>query len=284
MKILLKILGLMFILVLVVVGIIFLYLHFKGIRVTAEFEEAAPFPPNMQVFYKGFKIGRVGKIYPADDYTVTRMEIIISPEDAKIPDNVSVRVKSYKDDFDYVDIVAPELASTEFLKNGSVIKGTTSLNVNEFFMKHIEEGTMDFVIQGAADVMQSLNKTIEQTQGFVSELTKTVEMMRPGLVSTTDRFSVFSENLSGTSLKINNSVDQRKLNNTMNNIEQSSYNLRSIMQKLDCATEEVPQTMSNINSITEDASQITSGVKGTLKKRFGGFRLIFGKPISNSCN
>lgn len=279
MKTLFKIIGVVILSALIILSIWLLIRRLSYTHITAVFDEAAPFPPNMQVFYKGFKIGRVVKVEPNDDYSATLVRIDLFPNDVRIPDNVSVRIKTYKDDFDYVDIVSPELASTEFLKNGSQIKGKTTLNIDEFFNKHIEEGNFDVLIQGLADMMEGINETVKQAGGLVGDLRETVKAMRPNLVTASGNLSSISGNFSSTSLKINNSVNQRTLDQTMNNLEQSTKNLQGITRNIDCATRNLTQTMNNVYCITENVSEITSGINNTLQKPMGGARLIFGKPV-----
>ena len=279
MKTFLKILVIIIITAIILISIWMIISSSRNTHITAVFDEAAPFPPNMQVFYKGFRIGKVVKVEPNEDYTATLVRIDLFPDDIRIPENVSVRIKTYKDDFDYVDIVSPELASTEFLKNGSQIKGKTTLNIDEFFNKHIEEGNFDILIQGLADMMEGINETVKQTGGLVGEVRETVRAMRPNLVTASGNFSTMSGNFSNASLKINNSVNQQTLDQTMNNLERSSQNLQGITRNIDCATRNLTQTMNNVQCITENVSEIASGVNNTLQKPMGGARLIFGKPV-----
>ena len=114
--ILLNIVILILILSGLVFGGIYLYKITHYTHITAVFDEAEPIPPKMQVFYKGFRIGKVVKVTPNDDYTATHMDIVLFPEDVKIPDNISVKIREYKDDFDYVDI--------------EVLKGNGMINIS----------------------------------------------------------------------------------------------------------------------------------------------------------
>lgn len=279
MKTLVKILLIIFVLLALAGGIFLAYGRFGGTHITAVFEEAAPFPANMDVYYKGFKIGRVDKIKPNEDYTATLVKITLFPDDIKIPDNVSVSVKNYKDEFDYVDITVPEMASTEFLKNGSEIKGTTSLSVQEFFNKHIEEGTMDMIIMGLSDVMQSLNETIASSNELVKEVTKTVNEVRPNIVRAGKNLGDMSENVSSATLKVNNTLKQEDLDKSVSNLEQTSENIKEFTENLNCGTKNLSEITDNINCITQNFSEISSGLNKTLKQPMGGARVIFGKAV-----
>ena len=279
MKTFVKILLIILVLLALAGGIFLAYGKFGGTHITAVFEEATPFPANMGVYYKGFKIGRVDKILPNEDYTATLVKITLFPDDIKIPDNVSVSVKNYKDEFDYVDITVPEMASTEFLKNGSEIKGVASLSIQEFFNKHIEEGTMDMIIMGLSDVMQSLKETIESSNELVKEVTRTVNEVRPNIVRTGKNFGDMSENVSSATLKFNNTLKQERLDKSVTNLERTSENIKDFSENLNCGTKNLSEITDNINCITQNFSEISSGLNKTLKQPMGGARVIFGKAV-----
>ena len=279
MKTFVKILLIIFVL-LAVAGVTYIgYGRFGGTHITAVFEEATPFPAKMDVYYKGFKIGRVDKISPNEDYTATLVKITLFADDVKIPDNVSVAVKSYKDEFDYVDIIVPEMASTEFLKNGSEIKGGASLSIQDFFNKHIEEGTMDMIIMGLSDVMQSLNETISSSNELVKEVTNTVRAVRPNIVRTGKNLGDMSQNVSSATLKVNNTLKQEDLDKSVTNLEQTSENIKEFTENLNCGTKKLSEITDNINCITQNVSEISSGLNKTLKQPMGGARVIFGKAV-----
>ncbi len=286
MKIFFTILNVILILILISAisyGGYYLYRVSHYTRITVVFKDADPFPPAMKVFFKGFEIGKVTKVEPNRDYTATHLKIVLYPEDLKLPDNISVVVKNYRDSFDYVNIVLPELASTEFLKNGSVIYGHTSMSVKDLINGHAEAGTLDILIESLVNILDGVDKTVNETSGMVSDLRKTIRAASPNIVSSTKNLSVISRNFSGTSLKINNSVNQKSLDRTMKNLEKTSRNIQSLTRNLDCATRSFPKTMNNVYCITEDVSDITSGVNNTLQKPMGGARLFFGQPISGCC-
>lgn len=252
-------------------------------HVTAVFEQAEPFPNRMKVFYRGFKIGKVVKVVPNSTYTSTLVKITLFPMHIKIPSNVEVKIKSYHDKYYYVDIVSPELASTEFLKDGDEIKGSVSQNVNAVFNSHADDGTLEALIQGLIFIFEGVNRTVNETNSLVQEIRTTFHQASPNLVESSKNLNTISTNFSGTSLKLNNSVDQAKLNRTLNNLENSSNKLQNIMQSVDCATRNLPNTMERVDCITKDVQEITEGVNNTMKKPFGGARLIMGKPIQDSC-
>ncbi len=260
-------------------GAKYIYKRIHYTHIIAVFNEAEPFSPRMKVFYKGFRIGKVVKVEPNIDYTSTYMHIVLFPKGIKIPNNVTVKIKAYKDRYNYVDIVSPELASTDFLKNGDKVQGSVSENVNAFFNKHVDDGTLEIMIQSVLTVLDGVNRTVSDANELIVDMRKTFNAASPNLIESSKNISTISSHFSGTSLKISNTVNQDSLDRTMKNIENSSENIECLTQKVTCAVQDLPETMERVNSITKDVNEITSGVSNTLKKPMGGARLIFGKPV-----
>ena len=136
-----------FFLLVLLLGGYYIYQVSHYTHITAVFEEADPFPSGMKVYFKGFEIGKVVKIEPNQLYTKTHVKMVLYPKDLKLPDNIYVTVKNYRDTYDYVNINLPEVASAELLKNNSVISGHTSMSAKDFFNNHAEAGTLDVLIE-----------------------------------------------------------------------------------------------------------------------------------------
>lgn len=270
------------ILILILAGVVWLLIYIDKAahytRIKAEFTELEPFPAHMPVFFKGFRIGKITKIEPKDDYTATQMSITLFPRDLNFPKNVYVRVKSYKDDYDYVEIELPELASEQLLKSGDIIKGKSNVTFESLIRKHAESGSLDLIIEGLGEITDSVNKAVQQADGLLADVRATLKSNQNYITLTTKNLSETTGSLYKTSLKIDGSVDQKTLDNTMKNLEQTTQNMQQITKNIDCATRNLTDTMNQVNEIFENINGITNGVNCTMKKRFGGFRLIFGKP------
>lgn len=261
----------------------YIYKRAHYTHITATFDEAEPFSGRMKVFYRGFPIGKVVRVEPNSTYTNTNVKIVLFPKDLKIPSNVTVRVKSYKDTYNYIDIIAPDEASAEYLKNGDEVKGETAQNVNTFFNKHAEDGTLEILLQSVAGILDGVNNTVNETGLLMKDVRNTFQAASPNLVESSKNISTLSGNFSGTSVKLNNSVNQQTLDRTMNNLEQSSKNLENLTKNIDCATRNLTETMDKVYCITKDVNEITSGVNNNLQKPFGGARVIMGKSKPSPC-
>ena len=246
-------------------------------RIKAEFVELEPFPVDMPVFFKGFKIGKITKITPNEDFTATEMYITLYPRNLNFPKNIYAQVKSYKDDWDYVEIELPELATEQLLKSGDMIKGKSNVTFESLVRKHAENGSFDVIIDTLGEVMVSVNSAVQQADGLLSDVRKTIQSNQNYISLTTRNLSEATGNLSKTTVKIDGSVNQQTLDNTMKNLEETTKNMQQITRNIDCATRNLSDTMNEVNEISENINGITNGVNCTMKKRFGGFRLIFGK-------
>lgn len=272
----------------IICGIIWLGLYLNKVahytRIKAEFTELEPFERNMPVFFKGFQIGKVTDIEPNDDYSATQITITLFPKKLNFPKNIYVQVKSNKGEYDYVEIELPELASEKILQNGDVIKGKSSISFEKLMQMHAENGNIDVIIENLGDVLNSVNSTVQEAGNVLIEVKKILKANEKNIAATTKNLSQTTQNLSNTTSKIDNSIDQQSLNNTMDNIEQATNNIQQITKNIDSATQNLTDTMNQVNQITKNINGITNSVNCTMKKRFGGFRLIFGKADQSCSN
>ena len=102
-----------------------------------------------------------------------------------------------------------------------------------------------------------------------------------------------SDNLKLFSKKLNNSINEKQLKNTLSNVDATSgsvvitsKNLEDITKNIDAITGSVntsmPQVTTSLSTterIVKNVEEITTGINCTLRQSFGGLRLIFGKPI-----
>ena len=110
-----------------IVGFAFIVHNLFNIHITAVFEDLEPFPKNLNVYYKGFKLGRSIRVHPSKDFTTTQVDMVLKAKDLSLPDNITAKVKS-KNKKDYIELEYPDAPSITYLKNHSFIQGK-----NNFF-------------------------------------------------------------------------------------------------------------------------------------------------------
>ena len=125
-----------------IAGFIFVVHSFYNIHITAVFEELEPFPRNLNVYYKGFKLGRSVRVRPSKDFTNTRVDMILNAKGISLPDNITAKVKR-KDKKDYIELEYPDAPSITDIKNHSVIQGKKSFDISGYIDEQAEGGGLD---------------------------------------------------------------------------------------------------------------------------------------------
>ncbi len=284
MKLLLQIITSV-VLILIIPALVFLILHVihtsKQTHIKAQFSELAPFSKKMPVYFKGFKIGKITKIEPKDDFTSTIMKITLFPEKINFPQNVYLQIRNYEKSLTYGELILPENPSDKKLKEGNVIEGKTNMSFNSILEKQAENGSFDLIIVTLGDILVNFNDTVKETHGLLRDIRTTFKNNESFITLSTRNLSQATGHLTRASVNISSTVDQKTLDKTMKNIEQASKNLKNITRNIDCATRNLSQTMKNVEGISENVDGITNSINCTMKERFGGLRLFFGKASQN---
>lgn len=288
MKVILHAISILF-LIFCVFALFFLVKHIvhvtKQTHIKAEFTELTPFSRKMPVYFKGFKIGKITKIIPKDDFTTTLMDVTLFPEQMSFPENIYLQVRSYKRNLTYAEIMLPDEPSVKKLKDGTIIQGKTNMSFESILERQSENGSFDLIITTAGEMIVNANKAIQELNGLLSDIRTTFKNNESYISVTTRNISTATSHLNRTTFNISSTVDQKSLDKTMKNVEETSKNLKNITRSVDCATRNLTETMEHINQITANVSGITESIDCTMKDRFGGFRLFFGKPSKKcKCN
>lgn len=274
-----------FVVIFLLIGSIFLIIHIvkatKQTHIKAEFSELAPFSNKMPVYFKGFKIGKITKILPKDDFTTTLMDVTLFPENIKFPKNITLQVKSYKGNLTYAEIVLPNEPTVKRLKDGDIILGKTNMSFDSILERQAENGSIDLIITNVSEITDNINSAAKELSGLLKDVRTTFKNNENYISISTRNLSHATTQLSRTSVSISSTVDEKSLDRTIKNVEETSNNLKNITKNIDCATRNLSETMEHIEGISENIDGITNSVNCTMKNRFGGFRLIFGKADQN---
>ncbi len=253
----------------------------KQTHIKAEFTELAPFSSKIPVYFKGFKIGKVTKIEPKDDFSSTLMYVTLFPEKLAFPKNIHLQIKNYKKNLAYAEIVLPEKPDAKKLKDGDIVKGMTNMSFDSILEKQAENGSFDLIIVTLGEIMVNVNNTVKEADGLLKDVRLTFKNNENHISISTRNLSQATSHLTRASVNISSTVDQKTLDRTMKNLEETSKNMKNITKNIDCATRNFSETMENVEGITQNVEGITNSVNCTMQSRFGGFRLIFGKADQN---
>lgn len=260
------------------------------VNIIAEFVELGPLYKRMPVYFRGYKIGNTSKIRPSKDYKTTLVTIVFYPDDLKLPENIYAKVKKLTNGVDYISLEYPEKPSLQKLKTGSVIHGSTSLDIQSFMNAQAEGGTLGSITSNIDSTLAEFTKVGKDTQKLIQTLTATVNENRNSIKNSVNNFNIATKNLSQMSENLNKAISLEKMENSTSNLEDITNNINKMTQNLEQATENLDLTMNRVDSIlceidgtAKNLNAVTLGIRKTLNKNMGALKLFLGKPVSNKC-
>ena len=266
------------------------YFYKTNTYVTAEFKNLRPFHDRAPIYYNGFKIGKVVKVRPNKTYTSTIVTMRLHPHDLKLPVNISVNLKKEKNrwdkKFDYIDIIYPEEPSQFFLKDGDRIAGDTTVDM-ESYLANQDPDSLDAIKADAAEAVKNLNVTIQVLGDLFSTLNTMASDVSPNVVKassdlqhSTENFVKISKNVDLTTSNLNGAFDDKRMDATAKNVQLVTRNVKLMTNELNKTIPQLGCTIEEVNKVLCNIDEMTTGLNCTMKKPFGGLRLIFGSPVA----
>jgi ABC-type transporter Mla subunit MlaD len=279
---------------LIILGI---YLYNKSDYVIIRFDELGPLSKNMSAYYNGFRIGKIIHIGPDKDFKHTIVKVILSHKNMNLPNNTTARVEKFPTGELYLQFIYPQSPSLKTIKRGDILEGMAPYSLEQFMMGQNISGITDVV---SAYAVKALNATVlanHEIKSFFHTSSTLVQdnMNEISAVITNTKimmqnFAQMAENLNQISAKLNNSIDETSLKNTTDNIKNTTDNIKNTSGNILNATKDIDKTVKKIddtitqaNAVAQNLNYITSGLNETLSKRFGGMRVMFGKPVKKKC-
>ncbi|MCR4880517.1 MAG: MlaD family protein [bacterium] len=249
--------------------------------VVLEFDELGPIYKRMPVYYKGYKIGITEKIKPSADYKTTLVTVKFYPNDLKLPNNTTAKVKPLTTTRDYIELIYPKKPSADILKTGDKITGSTTLDVQSFMNAQYESGSIGFIIENVSITLRSITKTSDEAAVLLKGINISVLENRKTMQKIFESLSVTTENIRELSEKLNNSISQDSLSETSLNVQKTSENLESITKNLNGTINRLNSVLYNINGVAANANDISADIKASANNRKGLFGILLG--TKNSC-
>ena len=264
-----------------VLGAFFILLHVATTKtIIVEFDSLEPFRKWIPVYFKGFKLGRVSKVYPTEDFTATRVELHIHHKALKLPTNTTAKFMIRDEDKEYMELVYPKSPYLEYLRNGSVIKGTMGTNLDSFFRDQAANGGLDEIKNNVNTTVKSAGETFNALTEMINMLTYILEDVRPTINSAANNINVASKNLADVSQSLKATVDKGYIDKSLYNFQQTTDNFNGFSGNLNRQSMVLANCLlKNLNIVVQNINQIVIGLGETMKKRFAGLRLVFGKAI-----
>lgn len=264
----------------IVVGIISLMLYNKlaFLNLVVKFDDLEPFEKQMNVYYKGFKIGKTTQIYPDKDYQNTYLRLKIHPHDIKLPNNITARIKKSTLN-NYISIEYPDSPSLTNIKNYDEIKGKVSKDITTALNDNV-----DTIVEDATTLVESANVTVQNLGEVFAQVNEILTDIRGDIKLASSNLAKTTTNLENMSAKLNRSLGEDNMKNSVQNIEETTKNIQEITKQIDRTTMPIiNSTLCETNATVRNVKEITGGIKHTLKKHMGLGRVLFGKPINEEC-
>ena len=272
------------------------YLNHTYIK--AEFDKMDPIPTRMGVYYKGYKLGSTTRLKISKDFTKTYLYITLNERGLHLPKNISIKIKKYDNETKYVDIIYPRSPMIKYIKTGDTIKGDTGFTFSG--ISDINQAHLDDLSEKGGDLLSSAKKTTDSLTEMFDLVTDILSENRENIYSSTTALKNGMANLEQTTLnmkimsnKVNDGITKQNIQNSTKNIEKmtsnfanSSNDFISITGHVNKSSQDfsvlIPKLSVLIDTIQMSACNVNDiivGLKKTLQQKFGGARLIFGKPM-----
>ena len=279
-----------FILIAIILAI-FLFFYLLKIalssHVKAKFANLRPFHTIVPVYFKGVKVGKVLSRNHSKDYNHTILTLVIYPHDFRLKEGTVAYLKRHKlHNYlkqDYIELVFPDSKTESYLPKNATIDGIATIDINDFGAnQNLDE--IEKIKDDLAQAAENLNYAIGGLSDLFQAMKDILEENKSNVYKTTTNVSNATGNFSNVTKKFDNSINQIKLNSTFDNIATVTQSLNGTASSFNSNMDEIDATICNLQEITNDTSAITKGVRQTLSKPFGGFRLFFGRTIQGkSC-
>ena len=284
---------LIFILVLIVIAN---YLNHTYIK--AEFNKMDPIPSKMGVYYKGYKLGSTSRLRISKDFKKTYLYITLNQRGLHLPKNIRVKIKKYDNETKYVDIIYPKRPMIRYIRTGDTIKGDKGFIFSG--ISDINQAHIDDLSEKGGDLLSSAKKTTDSLTEMFDLVTDILGENRENILNSTTSLKNGMKNLEQTtqnmkamSNKINDGITKQNIQNSTKNIEQMTSNFANSSKDFISITGNFNKTSSDFSVLVPKLStlidvvqmsicnvnDIILGLKKTLQQKWGGARIIFGKPI-----
>lgn len=254
--------------------------------VTAKFKELRPIHEKLPVYYKGLVVGKAREQRHSEDYNHTLIHLVLYPKNLLLPDNTTVMLKKEKHhdkERDFLELVYPKEPSSTMIADGAVLEGKATVDVDTF-MANQNPDDLEAIKQNLAQSSENLNFALEGLTMVFESVNEILKENQKNLYTTTGNLSKATRNLDNVTQKIDKSVQQKRLDNTISNLETLSANLNGTTTSVNGVIPHIDATMCQVQGLATNANAISCGVRKTLRKRFGGLRLLFGKVIDECDN
>lgn len=262
-------------------------LTYKYINI--EFDEMRPIHEKVNIFYKGIKIGHVRKFKIAHHGQSTIAHSVITNKTLMLPINTTAKLKKekkHKKEYDFIELNYPQTPSHILLSNGAYINGKATVDVDTY-MANQDIDDIEKIKQNLIQSTEELENILNSLGELFITLNNIANENQKNISLSTKNLSESTKNINKLTSKFDKALKQETLNQSIENLSSTTQTVNQITQNLNTTTANlgsttIPQVQSTLyrtECLVANVNEITCGVKETLKKRFGGLRLLFGQVL-----
>ncbi len=289
--------------ILLLMAIIALYFHVFNLLtyryISIEFKDLRPVHEKVSVFYKGHKVGYVYKMELSNVNKSTFVYVILTHKKMELPVNTKAVLKKEVIDGekrDYLELYYPSKPSTAYVKNGAILEGSYTTDIETFMANQTPED-LESVRQNLAQSAVELENTLSALGDLLVLMQDVVKENESNISDSTYNLSKTTENLNQLTAKFDKAISQKMLNNAASNIQESLVSVKNATDNLDSLSanfndvsvvvknDTLPQiqsTLKQTESLVQNANEVTNSIGNVLDKPFGGFRFLFGRTVPSN--
>lgn len=272
----------------VLIFLFYLFYIFGTTKITIQFEDLEPLKHHLPVYFKGFKLGHTTNVYPGKDFNSTMVDARIVLKSIRLPVNVSAILR-HKDKKDYIELEYPDAPYIAQLSRNDIIEGHLGVNFEHYLQDQAENGGLEEIKDNVNRTIVSAGDTFDALTQMIEVLTVILSEAQPLIQDSMQNVNYASKNLADSSYEIKQALEKGYVDKALYNLQETSNNLVLTTKNTNSFTTNLNKESSllfncllkNLNVVVSNVNQIVVGIGNTLKKKFGGLRLVFGGV--NSC-
>lgn len=251
-----------------------IYDRMTHLNIIVKFDDLEPFERQMNVYLKGFRIGKTTKVYPDKTFQNTFVILKVNSKITNLPKNISAKVIKGKIG-GYVNILFPESPTIERIKNNDEIIGKRTKDFDSFINERYVDEELENIMDNATNVIENANIAIKNLSNIFNEINIILQENHPQINKAVNNLTDTTTSLKEMTNKLNTGVNKEDIKKSLKNVEEMTNQINN---------ETIPR-INNIlceaNKTTKNVEEITKGIKTTLKEKRGLAKLLFGQPLKN---
>lgn len=234
-----------------------LYVRFENLPAMSI--RTSPKPLRTKVILNGVDIGEAQEIRLTENvkYSIVKIKLY---KKYRIPVGTTAKLKSQAFEENFIELSLPEKDTKIMIKEYQTLIGIVTPNAKTLLDKHLEDGTLNNMINSVKGAMSNADKTSQNLEEGTELIVQILTENRENISNTIKNFSKTSENVKNFTANLNLILQDQVVSNKVKDILTSAANSMTNVEKL---TGEVDfkQSAQNIKASTENVQRSTKSLR-----------------------